>query len=178
MAARVSRTRYGGGGRGRWSRTGPPAYTGAMKLFLVDTLTSVVFFTVVAASTELLIAGLSPAEVALTRAVMVPIMIATARPYGMWRDLLLRRAGAGSAALRAAVDTAAFLSFQVPLYAATLVVAGADGAEIAAAIASASAFMLVLGRPFGLVLDTVRRMAGIVPPSAAPHTPEREGDVS
>lgn len=51
-----------------------------MRLFIIDTLSKVVFFTIVATFSELAIAGMTPAEVMTTRLMMVPgmpIMIVT-----------------------------------------------------------------------------------------------------
>ena len=64
------------------------------------------------------------------------------------------------------MDVLAFLSFQVPVYAATLVLAGAGPAEIAAALGIAVVLMVPLSRPFGLFLEAVRRVASpAVPPA-------------
>ena len=62
-----------------------------------------------------------------------------------------------------ALDTVAFLPFQVPIYAATLTLAGASGEQVTAALGSATVAMLLLSRPFGLFLDWVRRRAGVAP---------------
>ena len=134
-----------------------------MKATLVDTLTTVVFFTAVAATTELLIAGMTPAQVATARGISVPLMLLTGRPYGLWRDTWFRRVRPRHRIAAAVVDTAAFLSFQVPVYAVALIVAGADTGQMVRAAASAVVGMLILGRPFGLVLDRVRRICGTAP---------------
>ena len=140
-------------------------YRQGMKAFLVDTVATVLFFTCLAAFSELVIAGMEPRRVLVARLIMIPVMILTARPYGLWRDLLLRRIAPRKALGRTLVDTAAFLGFQVPVYAATLAVAGASRAEILAACLSGTLLMLVIGRPFGLFLDGVRRMAGTTAPA-------------
>mgnify|MGYP001595602028 CR=1 FL=1 len=51
-----------------------------MRLTVVDTLSTIFFFTILAAVTELYVAGMEPAEVLKTRAVMIPMMILTGRP--------------------------------------------------------------------------------------------------
>ncbi|MBY6155426.1 L-alanine exporter AlaE [Vannielia litorea] len=134
-----------------------------MRLFLVDTLTAVLFFTTVAALSELLIAGMAPAAVLFTRLVMIPVMVATGRPYGWWRDTLFRRFAPRRAAARTALDIAAFISFQAPVYALTLLAAGATAAQITAAVGSALVLMVLLSRPYGLLLDWARRAAGVTP---------------
>lgn len=132
-----------------------------MRLFLVDTLTALVFFTLVAAASELWIAGMALRDVVMTRAIMAPVMVATGRPYGLWRDLWFRRFAPRGRAGVIALDVAAFLSFQVPVYALTLRGSGASGPEMAKAIGSAVFFMILLSRPFGLLLDRMRRLAKV-----------------
>ena len=53
-----------------------------MRLTLVDTLSAIFFFTIRAAATELCVAGMEPAEVLKTCAVMIPMIILTWRPHG------------------------------------------------------------------------------------------------
>lgn len=126
----------------------------------MDSLTALVFFTVVATLSERYVAGMSWEQVAATRVGMVPVMLLTGRPYGLWRDLVFRRL-AGRAGLL--VDTAAFVSFQLPVYAVILALAGAELVQMVAALASATVGMLALSRPYGLVLDAARRVAGTAP---------------
>lgn len=67
-----------------------------MRAFLADTLALVVFFTATGVLNERLVVGMDWGEVAAARAVGAPLMAATARPYGLWRDWLLRRFAGGS----------------------------------------------------------------------------------
>ena len=139
-----------------------------MRLFLVDTLTALAFFTCVAALSEFFIAGMPLAAVLYTRLLMVPVIIATGRPYGWWRDrvfAVLRPRGPLASAF---TDIAAFLGFQAPVYALTLLAAGATPTQIAAALGAAVTLMVLLSRPYGLLLDTVRHRVGVMPASAAP----------
>jgi hypothetical protein len=46
-----------------------------MRLTLVDTLSTILFFTILAALTELYVAGMESADVLKTRLIMVPLMI-------------------------------------------------------------------------------------------------------
>ena len=57
-----------------------------MRLTVVDTLSTIFFFTILAAVTELYVAGMEHAKVLKIRAVMIPMMILTGRPYGAWRS--------------------------------------------------------------------------------------------
>lgn len=137
--------------------------TGAASLrrYLVDTGATLAYFTFFATISEVFVAGMDAREVAISRLAAIPAMLLAGRPYGVWRDHVMRALAGRLPDL--ASDTLAFLTFQIPLYAAILFVAGADGAEMAAALSAAVIFMLVLSRPFGLFLDLVRRRAGTAP---------------
>ncbi|RBW42777.1 L-alanine exporter AlaE [Psychromonas sp. B3M02] len=132
-----------------------------MRCFIIDTVATVVFFTLLAASTELFIAGMDPYEVLVTRLIMIPMMVVTARPYGIWRDFLFKAAKPTTGWGNTLVDSLAFMIFQVPIYVLTLVIAGADSKEIMSLIASSSLIMLVISRPFGVYLELVRKWAGV-----------------
>jgi len=132
----------------------------AMKAFAIDTLTTVVFFTIVAGLTELLIAGMEPHQVLIARAITVPVMVITGRPYGIWRDMVFRVLRPKARLTVIFADIAAFLIFQVPVYVATLRIAGASWPEVQTAVGAAILFMIALSRPFGMVLDRVRLWAG------------------
>ena len=135
-----------------------------MRLFLIDTLATILFFTVVATFSELVIAGMEPSKVLTTRLLMIPIMVLTGRPYTGWRDWLLKQMRPQRRWSAALTDIAAFLSFQAPVYAATLLIAGASLPEIGAAIGSAVLFMIILARPFGVFVDRVRHAFRIAAP--------------
>ncbi len=144
-----------------------------MKPLVVDSLATVIFFTIIPGLTETFLAGMAWGEVAAARATAIPVMLLTARPYGAWRDAVLARAARWPHAARlgrardTAAEIAAFLSFQVPVYAAILALAGADAAQMGAAISAAVVFMVLLSRPFGLWLELCRRLAGLPPRSPA-----------
>lgn len=128
-----------------------------MRLFIVDTAATIIFFTAVATFSELVIAGMEPSQVLATRLLMVPIIVLTGRPYTGWRDWLFKQLHPQSQFSTTLLDIAAFLSFQAPVYAATLLLAGANWVEIGAAIGSAIVFMVLLARPFGIFVDWARR---------------------
>lgn len=134
-----------------------------MHAFIVDTVATIVFFTAVATFSELVIAGMELSEVLTTRLVMVPVMIMTGRPYTRWRDWLLNRVQPQGRISATLTDITAFVLFQVPVYGATLMIAGANAIEALIAISSAIVFMILLARPFGLFVDLVRRAYGIEP---------------
>ena len=132
----------------------------------MDSLAALAFFTAVATLSERFVAGMDWSQVAFSRAVAAPVMVLTGRAYGMWRDAIFDRLGAArrGPAERSVIDVAAFMTFQVPVYAAILVLAGASLAQALAALSSATVLMLLLARPFGLFLDAARRIAGTAPP--------------
>ncbi|MEM0899616.1 MAG: L-alanine exporter AlaE [Pseudomonadota bacterium] len=127
-----------------------------MRILIIDTAATIVFFTVVASLTELFIAGMGWREVATTRLAMVPIMVLTARPYTFWRDALFRRFKPMRRLAHIIIDITAFVSFQAPVYLATLLFAGAEVHEVLIAVSSAVIFMVLLARPFGLYIESVR----------------------
>lgn len=136
-------------------------YWRGMKAFLVDTVATVVFFTVVAAVAELVFVGLEPQQVLIARLFMVPVMVATGRPYGVWRDWIFRRFRPRGQTGRFVTDTLAFITFQIPVYMASLAIVGATLPEMVAAAGTAVVGMALLSRPFGVFLDAVRRRAGV-----------------
>ena len=141
------------------------------RAFLADTTALVVFFTATGVLNERFVAGMDWSEVALSRTIGAPLMVLTARPYGLWRDLVMRRAGAGRVS-RTISDTMALLSFQVPIYAAIITAGGADGVQILRGTLGAAMLMLVLGRPYGVFLDWVRARFGLPPGGTKPMSPD------
>ena len=139
-----------------------------MRAFVADTLALVTFFTILGALNELFIAGMAWEKVALSRAIGAPLMVATARPYGLWRDWLLKRLVPPLPRLGA--DALALLVFQVPIYAAILLVGGGSGPEIMRGAAGFAVLMMVVGRPYGLWLDFVRARFGLGPGGMKPMT--------
>jgi len=131
-----------------------------MRNAVVDTLASIVFFTTIAALTELYIAGMAPGEVMTTRLIMVPLMIITGRPYGIYRDWVFAKSAPTEGWSRTLMDVVAFLTFQLPVYAVTLVFAGASMAQIATLLPMTAVLMVLLSRPFGLYLELARGWFG------------------
>jgi hypothetical protein len=123
-----------------------------------------VFSTLAALFTEIVIAGLSLSQSAHARVIAVPVIIVTARPYGVYRDwvlMLFRADGAGQRLRRLMADTAAFLSFQLPIYWMILALAGVDPRQIAVSSAGATVAICISGRPYGVLLDLFRRLFGV-----------------
>ena len=135
--------------------------------FVADTLALVLFFTVTGILNERFVAGMDWSEVARARLIGAPLMVLTARPYGLWRDWMIGHAGPGWWH-RLGWDTAALLLFQVPIYAAIIWAGGASGSELLRGTLGAAALMIALGRPYGAFLDAVRRMFGLPPGGQKP----------
>ena len=114
----------------------------------------------IAALSELIIADMHPIQVLTARMIMIPVMMITARPFGLWRDWFFLKFRPLRRMSNVFCDIIAFTTFQVPVYMATLVVAGASISEIGAAVSSSIVFMILLSRPFGIYLDTLRNLAG------------------
>jgi len=133
-----------------------------MRRLLADTFALIIFCTVAAGLVELLVVGLSADQLLHTRLAAIPAIIVTARPYGIWRDMVFRhfKVNEASPARAVAFDTVAFVGFQGPVYALILLLAGASLAQIALAIPAAAVAMILAGRPYGVFLDWVRRVFG------------------
>ena len=132
-----------------------------MRLTLVDTLSTILFFTILAALTELYVAGMEPTDVLKTRLIMVPLMILTGRPYGVWRDWFFAGTKPTVSWSKSLIDGLAFLTFQLPIYGLTLWIAGADFDEVSTLLGSTAVLMLIVSRPFGLFLQAMRKLADI-----------------
>lgn len=132
-----------------------------MRKAIIDTLATVIFFTIVAAATELFIAQMEPMKVLHTRLTMIPLMVLTGRPYGMWRDWIFIRTMPSAQWSKTLTDGLAFLSFQLPVYALVLFVVGADYNEILVLLATTALLMFAVSRPFGLFLEACRRLSGV-----------------
>jgi hypothetical protein len=139
-----------------------------MKAFVADTLALVLFFTLLGALNEHFVAGMTWEEVARSRSIGAPLMVLTARPYGVWRDWLMARLAPPLPRLGA--DALALLLFQVPIYAAILWLGGASGFGILKGAAGFAVLMLVVGRPYGVWLDFVRARFGLGPGGMKPMT--------
>jgi hypothetical protein len=136
-----------------------------MRRYLADTFAMVMFSTIVGAFVELVITGLTLAQSTRVRLAAVPIMLLTARPYGIYRDWLFRLLGnehTSTSQLKATlIDTLANLSFQIPVYCCLLAVNGATLSQVITAVSSILVIVILSGRPYGLFLVWCRRLFGV-----------------
>lgn len=145
----------------------PPERRRNLRAFAADTTALVLFFTVTGALNERFVSGMSWNEVLHARLLGAALMIPVARPYGLWRDWLMRRA-APTRWSRLFWDSLALVSFQVPIYAAIIAISGASGRGLVLGILGATVIMLVSGRPYGAFLNWVRRRFGLPPGGEKP----------
>jgi hypothetical protein len=134
--------------------------------FAADTLALVTFFTLTGALNERYVAGMDWSEVARARLIGAPLMVLTARPYGLWRDWAM----AWLAGPRIVRDALALTVFQVPIYGAILWAGGAAADQMLAGCLGFAALMLLVGRPNGIWLDFVRSRFGLAPGGMKPMT--------
>ena len=140
------------------------------RAFVADTVALLCFFTLTGVLNERFVAGMDWPEVARARAIGAPLMVLTARPYGIWRDWLLGRFAGATRTSRLAWDSLALMVFQVPLYGLILWAGGATGRQILIGCLGAAVIMLASGRPYGLWLDFVRSHFGLPPGGMRPMT--------
>lgn len=129
------------------------------KMFLADTLSMTVFSAVLCMTIEVFLAGLTFGQSLTARLAAVPTNLLTGRAYGIYRDWLFRfsRLREDSWLQAAAVDTVAFLTFQVPLYGIVLMIAGASLSQMVVSAASMTLIFALAGRPYGIFLNACRR---------------------
>lgn len=129
-----------------------------MRRLFSDTFALVVFSTVGAFATEMWIVGLTLEQSLWTRLMALPVIVLTAWPYGVYRDMLFTRAPSANWLGKFAIDTFAFVSFQMPIYAGLLLVNGATSAQIVTAILGSVVIITASGRPYGLFLEACRTL--------------------
>lgn len=137
------------------------------RAFIADTSALIVFFTTTGIINERFIVGMTWEQVLHARLLGAALMIPVGRPYGVWRDFLMRRAKPNRMS-QLLYDSLALVSFQVPIYAAIIAISGASGRGLLLGVLSAAVMMLVLGRPYGAFLNSVRRLFGLPPGGAKP----------
>lgn len=145
----------------------PTERTRCRTAFLADTTALILFFTTTGIINERFIAGMTWDQVLHARLLGAVLMIPVARPYGLWRDWLMKRAGPGRASMLL-WDSIALVSFQVPIYAAIIAFSGASGSGLVRGTLGAALMMLLLGRPYGAFLNGVRKVFGLPPGGEKP----------
>jgi len=134
-----------------------------IKRFTVDTATMIIFSFGAGMANEMLIAGMTLTQSLSARLTSVIPNIATGGIYGEYRNWVLRKFKIdreSNWSKKTLADAVAFGTFQAPLYAMILSIAGADLDQIQKAVSSLTLTSAVLGRPYGVCLDWLRRASG------------------
>ncbi len=133
-----------------------PAFNAAVALTRLDERIARSPVGVTGIINERYVVGMTWEQVLQARLIGTAIMIPSGRPYGMWRDLMMRRARA-NAFSHWSWDSIALLSFQTPIYASIIFLSGATGLALILGTATAALMMICLGRPYGMFLLLIRR---------------------
>ncbi|WP_136484175.1 L-alanine exporter AlaE [Vibrio sp. H11] len=124
-----------------------------------DTFAMVVFCFVAGMIIEIFVSGMSFEQSLASRTLSIPVNIAIAWPYGVFRDFFLRqgrRLSEGSV-MKNIADLVAYVLFQSPVYAAILYTVGASTDQIITAVASNAVISCGMGVLYGHFLDLCRR---------------------
>ncbi|MDH2328023.1 L-alanine exporter AlaE [Cereibacter sp. SYSU M97828] len=141
--------------------------SGSTRAYIADTLALILFFTTTGVVNERFIAGMTWEQILHARLIGGVLMIPVGRPYGMWRDWMMRHAK-DTRLSQMLWDSVALMSFQVPIYAAIIAFSGATGDGLLRGVAGAAVMMIVLGRPYGAFLNRVRHLFGLPPGGEKP----------
>lgn len=144
-----------------------PPQANRRRAFIADTTALILFFTTTGIINERVIAGMSWEQVIHARLLGAVLMVPVARPYGVWRDWVMKHAGE-SRISQLLWDSGALVTFQVPLYAMIIAFSGATGGGLIRGTLGAAVMMLCLGRPYGAFLTWVRKVFGLPPGGEKP----------
>ncbi|EAR55662.1 L-alanine exporter AlaE [Photobacterium angustum] len=132
-----------------------------------DTFAMVVFSFAAGMMIEIFISGMSFEQSLASRTLSIPVNIAIAWPYGMFRDYMIRTGMRFSTKrwMKGFSDMVAYVLFQSPIYACILFVVGANFDQIVTAVTSNIVVSGALGIVYGQFLEMCRRMFRV--PNAA-----------
>ena len=125
-----------------------------------DTFAMVVFSFAAGMMIEIFISGMSFEQSLASRTLSIPVNIAIAWPYGMFRDYMIRTGMRFSTKrwMKGFSDMVAYVLFQSPIYACILFVVGANFDQIVTAVTSNIVVSGALGIVYGQFLEMCRRM--------------------
>ncbi|UIP29514.1 L-alanine exporter AlaE [Photobacterium sp. TLY01] len=120
----------------------------------------VVFCFITGMMIEVFISGMTFQQSLASRTLSIPVNIAIAWPYGVFRDWMIRRGAkvSPSGRMKFVSDMLAYVLFQSPVYAAILWFVGAEPEQIMTAVATNALVSGVLGGVYGQFLEVCRRM--------------------
>ncbi|WP_027253423.1 L-alanine exporter AlaE [Photobacterium halotolerans] len=125
-----------------------------------DTFAMVVFCFITGMMIEVFISGMTFQQSLASRTLSIPVNIAIAWPYGVFRDWMIRQGAklSPSGRMKFVSDMLAYVLFQSPVYAAILWFVGAEPEQIMTAVATNALVSGVLGGVYGQFLEVCRRM--------------------
>lgn len=125
-----------------------------------DTFAMVIFSFITGMMIEVFISGMTFEQSLASRTLSIPVNIAIAWPYGVFRDMMIRQGMKLSPAgwMKGLSDMLAYVMFQSPVYACILLVVGADIDQIMTAVTSNAFVSGALGVVYGQFLEMCRRM--------------------
>ncbi|MGR5062696.1 L-alanine exporter AlaE [Photobacterium sp. DNB22_13_2] len=125
-----------------------------------DTFAMVIFSFITGMMIEVFISGMTFEQSLASRTLSIPVNIAIAWPYGVFRDLMIRQGMklSSSGWMKGLSDMLAYVMFQSPVYACILLVVGADIDQIITAVTSNAFVSGALGVVYGQFLEMCRRM--------------------
>ncbi|GFS25959.1 L-alanine exporter AlaE [Elysia marginata] len=128
---------------------------------LADTFAMITFFMVAGMAIEIGLSGLSFEQSLQSRLLSIPVNAAIARPYGVFRDWLLRvgRVEEGGFFRRLFLDIVAFVLFQIPVYILLVASTGASVSQIVTACIGQIGGLVFLARPYGVYMQYCRKIA-------------------
>ena len=137
------------------SRKGPFSIRNAA----ADTFAMVIFCFITGMFIEIFISGMTFEQSLASRMLSIPVNIAIAWPYGVFRDFMLRQGSRVSSAsfMKNLSDLTAYVLFQSPAYAAILFTVGASTDQIITAVSSNAVVSCVMGVFYGYFLDACRK---------------------
>ncbi|POB86966.1 L-alanine exporter AlaE [Vibrio vulnificus] len=124
-----------------------------------DTFAMVVFCFISGMIIEILISGMTFQQSLASRTLSIPVNIAIAWPYGVFRDWVLRLGArvSTSGLMKNVSDLVAYVLFQSPVYAGILLAVGASTEQIITAVTSNAIISCGMGVLYGYFLDMCRR---------------------
>ncbi len=124
-----------------------------------DTFALVVFCFISGMIIEILISGMTFQQSLASRTLSIPVNIAIAWPYDVFRDWVLRQGArvSTSGLMKNVSDLVAYVLFQSPVYAGILLAVGASTEQIITAVTSNAIISCGMGVLYGYFLDMCRR---------------------
>ncbi|POE24931.1 L-alanine exporter AlaE [Pectobacterium odoriferum] len=141
--------------------------TSRLRSATADTFALVVYCFITGMAIEIMLSGMSFEQSLSSRLLSIPVNIAIAWPYGLYRDRVLnmaRRHSGEHFLVRSVADLFAYVSFQSPVYAIILWSIGANPAQILTAVTSNLVVSMVTGVIYGYFLEYCRRLFRVALP--------------